>query len=129
VFLEDWKIKIAVLWLIGEGAALAYMILMLMQPGIMEQIMAEVTPELLLIYAIPYFLVPLAMAFLSLTLKDKANRWSNIIVGIVLTGLHIVDSVAAVTADPTALGILMSLSIIVAPALIVWYAWKSKQKT
>jgi len=126
--LEDWKIKIAVLWLIGEGTALAYMILMLMQPGIIEQIMAEVTPELLLIYAIPYFLVPLVMAFLSLTLKDKANRWSNIIVGIVLTGLHILDSVAAVTANPTALDILMSLSIIVAPALIVWYAWKSKQK-
>ena len=107
---------------------MAYMILMLMQPGIMEQIMAEVTPELLLIYAIPYFLVPLAMAFLSLTLKDKANRWSNIIVGIVLTGLHIIDSLAVVMANPTALDILMSLSIIVAPALIIWYAWKSKQK-
>jgi len=126
--LEDWKIKIAVLWLIGEGTALAYMILMLLQPGKTEQIMAEVTPELLLIYAIPYFLVPLAMAFLSLTLNDKANRWSNIIVGIVLTGLHILDSVAAVMANPTALDILMSLSIIVAPALIIWYAWKSKQK-
>jgi len=126
--LEDWKIKIAVLWLIGEGTALAYMTLMLLQPGITEQIMAEVTPELLLIYAIPYFLVPLAMAFLSLTLKDKANRWSNIIVGIVLTGLHIIDSLAVVMANPTALDILMSLSIIVAPALIVWYAWKSKQK-
>jgi len=126
--LEDWKIKIAVLWLIGEGTALAYMILMLLQPGKTEQIMAEVTPELLLIYAIPYFLVPLAMAFLSLILNDKANRWANIIVGIVLTGLHILDSVAVVMANPTALDILMSLSIIVAPALIIWYAWKSKQK-
>jgi len=126
--LEDWKIKIAVLWLIGEGTALAYMTLMLLQPGLIEKVMVGVTPELLLIYAIPYFLVPLAMAFLSLTLKDKANRWSNIIVGIVLTGLHIIDSLAVVMANPTALDILMSLSIIVAPALIVWYAWKSKQK-
>jgi len=128
MFLEDWKIKIAVLWLIGEGTALAYMTLMLLQPGLIEKVMVGVTPELLLIYAIPYFLVPLAMAFLSLTLKDKANRWSNIIVGIVLTGLHIIDSLAVVMANPTALDILMSLSIIVAPALIVWYAWKSKQK-
>jgi len=123
--LEDWKIKIAALWLIGGGIALAPMILMLMQPGMTGLILAEV----LLIYAIPLILVPLAMAFLSLTLKDKANRWSNIIVGIVLTGLHIFDFVAAVTArHPPALSILMSLSLIVATALIVWYAWKSKQK-
>jgi len=124
--LEDWKIKVSVLWLFMTLAALVMTILMLMEPGVLEGIMAgeilgmQITPEILLVAAIER-LVPLVMAFLSLTLKDAINRWANIIVGIVYTVLNLVSAIGA---SPQ--GILMWVSAAVATALIVWYAWKSK---
>jgi len=127
--LEDWKIKISVLWIIMTLAALGMTILHLMEPGVLEGIMAgevlgmQITPEILLIAAIER-LVPLVMAFLSLTLKDSINRWANIIVGIVYTALNLISMIGA-----SAQGILMWASAAVATVLIVWYAWKSKQKT
>ena len=126
--MEDWKIKISVLWLFMTLAALTTSILMLMEPGVLDGIMAgevlgmQITPEILLIVAIER-LVPLVMAFLSLTLKDSINRWANIIVGIVYTALSIISLNGA-----SAQMILMWVSAAVATALIVWYAWKSKQK-
>lgn len=65
------------------------------------------------------------MAFLSLTLKDSINRWANIIVGAVFAALFIgvIASAAKLSGE-----ILMTFSTVVALLLIVWYAWKSKQK-
>lgn len=82
--LEDWKIKISVLWLFSAVAFLAHQILALMEPGVIAGIMdgevegMKIGTELILLFAI-LFLVPLIMAFLSLTLKDSINRWANII--------------------------------------------------
>ncbi len=129
-FLEDWKIKISVLWLFSAVAFLAHQILALLEPGVIAGIMAgevegmKIGPELILLFAI-LFLVPLIMAFLSLTLKDSINRWANIIVGAVFAALFIavIATVAKLSGE-----ILMTLSTVVALALIVWYAWKSKQK-
>jgi len=109
-------------------AALVMTILMLMEPGVLEGIMEgevlgmQITPEILLVAAIER-LVPLVMAFLSLTLKDSINRWANIIVGIVYTVLNLVSAIGA---SPQ--GILMWVSATLATVLINWYAWKSKQK-
>lgn len=130
--MEDWKIKISVLWLFAAVAFLAYMMLMLMEPDIIEQIMAgevegmKIGPELILLFAI-LLLVPLIMAFLTLTLKNPTNRWANIIVGAVFAALWCIDVIEAV-AKLSAWATLMTLSTVVALALIVWYAWKSKQK-
>ena len=128
--MEDWKIKISVLWLFTIVAGLASAILGLMEPGMIEQIMTgevegmEISPEFLLLFAI-IFLIPLVMAFLSLTLKGSINRWANIIVSIVWAGLGLTD-IPTFVAKPSAYAILMWLPGIVAPALIAWYAWKSK---
>ncbi len=128
--MEDWKIKISVLWLFSAVAFLAHQILALLEPGVIAGIMAgevegmKIGPELILLFAV-LFLVPLIMAFLSLTLKDSINRWANIIVGAVFAALFIgVLMTAAKLSGET----LMTLSTIVALVLIVWYAWKSKQK-
>jgi len=121
-----------VLWLIGDVAALAGGLLAIFEPDVLQQFLdtgeiegMKVGPEILLLLAI-LLLVPLIMTFLSLTLKDSINRWANIIVGIVWTVLGLTDL-------PTYLGkpayaTLMWLSTVVATALVVWYAWKSKQK-
>jgi len=134
--LEDWKIKIAVLWLIYGGAGFASFILGISEPGIIEQVMAgeiegiKITPEILLIDTI-FLLIPFVMAFLSLTLKDSINRWVNIIVSIVFAVLGLLGPIgylakqSAYSAYVTLIGIVG----VVVTALIVWYAWKSKQKT
>jgi hypothetical protein len=129
--LEDWKIKISMLWLFAAVAVLAHQILMLMEPGIIAQLMAgeaeglKIGPEMILVFSI-LMLAPLVMAFLSLTLKDSMNRWVNIIVGAVFAALWFVGVVDA-TLSAYWGGALMTLSAVMASALIVWYAWKSKQ--
>ena len=103
-------------------ALLVYIILESAETGAVEQ----AGPDVLLLFAI-ILLVPLIMAFLSLTLKDSVNRWANIILGIVFAVLELL-ALAEFAAIPPAWAILMILSKFVAMALIVWYAWKSKQK-
>ena len=131
--MEDWKIKITVLWLFASVAFLAHQILVLMEPGIIAQLMAgnaegqKIGPELILSFAI-LMLVPLVMAILSLTLKDSMNRRANTIMGAVFAALWFAGVVSAATSAYWG-GALMTLSAAVASALIVWYAWKSKQKT
>ncbi len=120
------------LWLFAAVAFLAHQILVLMEPGIIEQLMAgeaeglKIGPELILFFSI-LMLVPLVMAFLSLTLKDSMNRRANIIVGAVFAAIWFVGAVSAALSAYWGEA-LMTLSAAVASALIVWYAWRSKQK-
>ncbi|MCC4769409.1 hypothetical protein FXV91_04095 [Methanosarcina sp. DH2] len=119
------------LWLFASIAFLAHQILVLMEPGIIADLMAgeaegqKIGPELILFFAI-LMLVPMLMAFLSLTLKDSMDRWVNIIVGAIFAVLWLVSVVDAAQSAYWG-GALMTLSAVVASALIVWYAWKSKQ--
>jgi hypothetical protein len=134
--LEDWKIKIAVLWLFPLMAFLASAVLLFMEPGVLVELVEEGTiegmqvgPELLLGAAVIDILGPLVMAFLSLTLKGSINRWSNIIVGGIYAVLESITLLEELTVGtPTGYVILMLIAAVVALILIVWYAWKSKQK-
>jgi len=117
-----WKVRISVLWLIYDVALLVYMILESAELGVVEQ----AGPELLLLFAV-VLLVPLVMAFLSLTLKGSMNRWVNIIVGIVYAVFELL-ALSEVAAKPSAWAILMILSKLVVLALVVWYAWKWPKK-
>jgi hypothetical protein len=128
--LEDWKLKISVLWLFASIAFLAHQMLLLMEPGIIAQLMAgkaegqQIGPELILFFTI-LMLIPMSMAFLSLTLKDSMNRWANIIVGTIFCVLWLSGAVNAAQSAYWG-GALMTLSAVVASVLIIWYAWKSK---
>ena len=99
-------------------------------PGVIDEIRAgeivgmQVGPELLLVMAITYYWVPLVMAVLSLTLKDKANRWANIILGIFYAGFILFELIMNITTVAYPYVILMDISAIVAAALIAWYAYK-----
>jgi hypothetical protein len=128
--LEDWKIKISVLWLIYAAVGLGAGLFMFWEPGVIDQLIAgefhgiKIGPEIMLVNAIS-LLIPLVMAFLSLTLKDSINRWANIIVSIFSISFLLISLTLE---SPAAYAILLYLSMIVAAVLIVWYAWKSKQK-
>ena len=122
------KVKLSMLWLLGEVTLLTFLVLEFLEQGVMEGIIAGNMRGLLLgsgtllFYAVS-LLIPLVMAFLSLTLKDSMNRRVNIIVGVVYTGLYLMDLVAHL-AVPSAYAILMGVASVVAQLLIVWYAWK-----
>jgi hypothetical protein len=106
-----------------------------LEPGVLKQFLdtgeiagMKVGSEVLLMLAV-LILIPMIMAFLSVTLKDSANRWTNIIVGIFYTAFQLVDLGEISTVGTVyAYAVLLELSKVIAPALIVWIAWKSKQK-
>jgi hypothetical protein len=132
--LEDWKIKISVLWLFVDVAYLADLVVGILEPGGLQQYIATgqiggmtIDQNILLILATA-LLVPLVMAFLSLVLKDSANRWSNTIVGAVYTILWVVGIVEISATHLVVYSLLLTFSKLVASALIVWYARKSKPK-
>jgi len=127
------KVRLSVLWLFAVVAWLGYLILKLMEPGVIEKILSlgeyegeKLGPEILLVYAI-VLLVLLVMAFLSLTLKDSINRWANIIVGIVVTVIDFAGLIELL-AQPSAYAILIWGSKVLVGALIVWYAYKWPKK-
>ncbi len=98
---------------------------MLIVTMVPEGAITGTTPEEVVALTITFLIVPI-MAFLTLTLKDKANRWLNIIVGIAFIVLFPVGSVGFPTELLPSL-ILTGIVEIAALVLIVWYAWKSKQ--
>ena len=83
-----------------------------------------VTNELLLVMSI-IFAVPIFMSFLSLTLKDKANRWANRSIGLFFAAFDLIFVGLALFLWPfSAYEIFWSFVYLVFTALIVWYAWK-----
>lgn len=129
------KIRFAVLWLFVAVTLSVNTMLYFIVPGVIDEIRAgevvgmKATPELLLVMAIMYYWVPLVMAVLSLTLKHKANRWANVILGIFYAGFILFELTMNITTVAYPYLILMDTSVIVASALIAWYAWKwPKQK-
>ena len=131
--LEDWKIKISVLWIVLGIVGVWMPFSELYLPGYVEELISGfkegslITPEMILVFAI-IMMIPLIMAVLSLTLKDKANRWANIIMGTVVAVLSLLDPIMYVAKQSaySAYVILIGIVMVVFAALIVWYAWKSK---
>jgi len=98
-------------------------------PGMLEEVIAggtdvPVTNELLLAMSI-IFVVPIFMSFLSLTLKDKANRWANLSIGIFFVAFDLIFlSSALFLWQSPAYEIVWGIVYLVFTALVVWYAWK-----
>ena len=130
--MEDVKIKLAVLCLFIAVTMSANTILYFIVPGVIDEVRAgevvgmQVGPELILTMAIAYYWVPLVMAVLSLTLKDKANHWVNISLGVFYAGFILFELIMNITTVAYPYAILMDVSVIVVAALIVRYAWKWK---
>ncbi len=119
------KVKISALWFFSTVVNLVVMVNGLLQPVTIEQTMAEEIPSGILTGWVIFDLVPLVMALLSLTLKNSINRRANILLGIVFTYLNLVALTNTLVIPPIATYmILPSISIVLANALIVWYAWK-----
>jgi hypothetical protein len=117
------KVRISVLWIFMAVALSAESALFLMRPGAVEEIEAmAMGPEILFFMSL-FWWIPLVMAFLSVTLKDVANRRINLIVGAILTVVNIAHFIEHL-AQPSAHTILLVGSTVAVTALVVWYAWK-----
>jgi len=126
------KIRLVVFWLFIAVAMTANTLLYLIVPGVIDEIRAgeivgmQAGADLILTMAAMYFWVPLVMAVLSLTLKDKANRWVNIILGAFYAVFILFELTMNVTTVAYPYVILMDSSVFVVSTLIAWNAWKWK---
>jgi hypothetical protein len=119
------KIKLSVLWVAVMFLYIYVDYFTLYIPGHIEDILAGIVWKFQItqtwaLSAMILMTIPIIMIFLSLTLKAKANRWTNIIVGI----LHILLAIANVIGETWAFYIFGTIAEIVLLSLIVWNAWK-----
>ena len=124
------KVRIEVLWIFLAVAMSASMILYFMEPGAIEEIMTGIMEGLkinsgTIIFFSLFWLIPMAMAFLSVTLQDIINRKINIILGIIFTIFYIVHLFMHLMRGELPLDhLIMCLLMILLPVLILWYALK-----
>ncbi len=123
------KIRLAVLWIFMAVAMSAYVVLAFMTEGAIEAVTSgefegiQITDASLWILAL-FWLIPLTMAFLSVTLKDSMNRWANMIAGLGFAIVYIIAAIGTLSEGETGGHLLMEFSKAAAAILVVWYAWK-----
>jgi hypothetical protein len=119
------KIKLSALWATVMFIYLYVDVFGFFKPGIIEDAIAgkvwkfQIT-QVWLLGVIILMTIPSLMVFLSLVLPVKANRWTNIIVGI----LYIVVTLGMTIGESYAFYIFGSIVEAVLLLLIVVYAWK-----
>jgi hypothetical protein len=119
------KIKLSALWATAMFLYIYVDYFYLYVPGGLEKIIAGKmgpfqTNQVALLAALTLMMIPSLMIILSLTLPPKANRWTNIIVGILKT----VVVIGAAIGESWAFYIFGSIVEVVLTLLVVWYAWK-----
>lgn len=128
------KTRITLLWVLMVAADLAHSILVVWEPGGQARMISrlEVMGAGGMLFEAAFSLIPLWMAFLTMTIRDPWNRWSNLVLGAAFTLLNIFHFFlcgvplieGGPVTQPTAHHMLLVGSTVVATALIAWYAWK-----
>jgi len=132
--MEDVMIRISVLWIFLAMANSAhYVMYVCFEPGAIQKMACMHTSEemtknarLAIGEAFTSWLIPLTMAFLSVTLGDLANRSLNMVLGGFFTLFSIIHialcPVVHISKKPSVHQLLICISTIVVTALIFWYA-------
>jgi len=124
--LLDLKIRMMLLWIWIPVAMTAGVFSVVFRPGGLEEIVSNM--QTMGIWAsvsgVLVFLGPLVMAFLSLTLKDRANCITNRVLSIIYAALMLFQLVNIFISEPTILGIMHEGSTVVAAAYLIFYSWK-----
>jgi hypothetical protein len=119
-----WKTRIALLWVILTVNFSAFIFLGLFNPGGMKELLETQVDARTRSGVAVLFFIPFIMAWLSMTLRDPANRWMNVVMGILFALLfvsQIFQYAAAGTPATTLIDLLFALAVTI---LIIWYAWK-----
>jgi hypothetical protein len=133
--MEDVMIRISVLWIFLAVANSAhYAMYVCFEPGAIQKMACLHTPEemtknarLAIGEAFGSWLIPLTMAFLSVTLGDSANSILNMVLGGLFTLYGIIHiakcPIVHISKKPSVNQLLICISTIVVTSLIFWYAW------
>ena len=128
-----WKARIAVLGIIAAVSMSAHMILIMLDPAAMKlaSAWAASAGQADWVMMTLFWLGPLWLAFVAMTLRGPAARWVTFVAASLLTILNLWHFfICAVPllkggpyVEPTTHHILLVGSSAVAMALIAWYAW------
>jgi Family of unknown function (DUF6326) len=125
-----WKLRVSTLWIFLGVGQLAAIFAAVMLPDVLSEYIAtgvfegeKIDATLLTSMLVLFTLLPLAMAFLTLALRDPINRYANAILGVVATVVFTWD-VAQHAGKELEVGLLIMVTMIIAGLLIVWHAWK-----
>ncbi len=129
------KVRLTVLWLISAVIMSASMSIFFLEPGSIEEVMAgrmeglAINSASLLFMAL-FWLIPLAMAFITMTVRDSANRWTNVVMGLVLAVFYVFHLLGHIVQGNLPVeALVFCLLTILVPAAIVWYAWRWPKPT
>jgi L-lactate permease len=89
----------------------------------------QITDQLLFCFSLFALYIPFVMAWLSLTLKDKANRWTNLIVSIISFIFIVISLLFGISSGESIALLINYILDIVVCALIIWYSWKWPRAT
>jgi Family of unknown function (DUF6326) len=116
--MEDVKVKLSMLWVFVIFNMVFADIIGFLNPGTLEEIIAmKSAPGLLLVFSI-LTEIPIAMIVLSRWLKYRANRWANIIAGLITILYAIGGGNGSITY------LFFATIEVVCMLFIVWYAWR-----
>lgn len=87
--MKDTRTRLSALWIVVMFSMVFADILGFMVPGVLQDLAAgqvgvKVTQEMILVFAV-LLEIPIAMVFLSHTLKPAANRWASTVAAVVTT--------------------------------------------
>ncbi|MFC1994276.1 hypothetical protein ACFLVI_03325 [Chloroflexota bacterium] len=122
----SWKVRIAVLWAIGPVLEAAHLVLFTRVED-WGKYLGAVPLHVTFMY-----IIPLVMCLLSLTLKDKLNKWVNIVLGLFFAVLaaplaFLEMGLGVIMYEGPSLGtehaLLLGLKVVVT-LFIPWFAWR-----
>jgi hypothetical protein len=122
----DVKLKLAALWTSFMFLYVYVDLLGFFKPGTIEDILVgkvftfQITP-LFIIVALVSVSIPALMIALSLLLPAKANRWTNIVLGILFIPYSLFNLAGAAGWPHYYFGAAVEVLLL---ALVLWYAWK-----
>jgi hypothetical protein len=120
-----WKARLAVIWLIQSINLTAYLVfsVILKAAGAIQAQPVEEVKGAVSLAGFIIFIFLLA-AWLSLTLKDTAIRWINLVLAIFFAIIRTLAGIAAfLDGAPSTILLTIVLGFVMA-FLTIWYAWK-----
>ena len=124
---NERKVVLSSLWIFAMFNYLyADFFSMIFNATAIKDMAAEMTPGVVLAWAV-FMETAMAMIFLSRVLKYRANRWANIIVGLLHTA-SVAWTLSGGVPQPFYLSYYLFFAVIemACTLFIVWYAWRWK---
>jgi hypothetical protein len=119
--MEDVQIKLSALWVSLMLTYLLGDVLRIFSGDFQAgEIGGKQVPQGMYLGMAVLMTIPIVMVFLSLTLKQPVNRWTNIIVAILLFGFNLIG----LPTYPSAYDKYLIVVGLAFNVLTVWFAWK-----